>query len=99
MVIAKKLNKRIKVYPEFTVSDWQLYSFSDDSEKALKSIEAALALNKTLSKAVNAVGSTRTRVALVMRKVMMKYSDYGARDTEPWDFLIDVLDEIYGPIF
>ena len=85
------------INPVFSVSEWQLYSFSDDPEKAQKSKEAAVALNKTLSKAVNKEGSTRYSVALAMRKIMLKYSDSGARDTEPWYFVLDILDDVYGP--
>lgn len=97
--IMKELNKRVTINPVFSASDWQLYSFSDDPEKAQKSKEAAAALNATLKKAVNKKDSKRAAVVFAMRKVMIEYSDCGARDTEPWDFLIDILDEIYGPTF
>jgi uncharacterized protein with ATP-grasp and redox domains len=95
--VMKYLNKRVMINPVFSVSEWQLYSFSDNPEKAQKSKEAAIALNKALRKAVNKEGSTRSTVALAIRKNMLEYSNCGARDTEPWDFLLDILDDVYGP--
>ena len=95
----KYLNKRVTVDPMFSASDWQLYTFLDDPEKAQKSKEATLALNKALKKAVNKKNSNRADVALAVRKVMWKYSDCGARDTESWYLVLDILDEIYGPTF
>jgi hypothetical protein len=97
--VMKYLNKRVMIDPMFSASEWQLYSSSDDPEMAQKSKGAAIALNIALKKAVNKKGATRSSVAAAMRKIMLKYSDCGARDTEPWYLVSDILDDIYGPTF
>lgn len=95
----KNLNKRVTIDPKFSADEWELYSFSDDPGRAQKLKEAAVALNKALKTAVNKKGSTRVDVDIATRKVMLKYSDCGARDIETLNFVFDILDEIYGPSF
>jgi hypothetical protein len=93
----KKLNRLVKVYPEFAPSEWRLYPSSESSEGTQKLNEAAIALNKALRDAVNKKGSTRSSVAIAMRKILSNYSEFGGQEIELWHFLLDILDIVYGP--
>jgi len=92
----KKLNKQIKINPEFTAFDWQLYSFINEPEK---SKEVADNLNEALKKAVNKKGSTRGSVMLAMHQSTIKFAEYGAFGLPTKYFIMDILCEIYGPSF
>lgn len=100
----KNLNKTItiKIDPKLTVSDWQLYSFSDEPKMAARSKLAAWALNTALMNAVNNMDTSLPEVDQwntaykAVKLVMNLYSECGAEDTEPRYVLCDILDELYG---
>ena len=94
--IMKKLNKTVKIVinPKFTAADWQLYSFRYDPAQRETSKVAAKEINRALKVAVNK-GKPRDITYDTVYKVMDKYSDQGATDSEPRDMLLDILDDIY----
>jgi len=74
---------------QITAEEWQLYTVQMDCA------EAAYALNQTIITAVNA-GDDRRTTERKVGKTMIKYSKFGACDTEPVSVLTELLDQIFG---
>ena len=83
------LNKSVKIDPQFTAEEWQLYTATRKCKKVANS------LNKSLRTLVNN-GCTKIHVHDSMITIMHLYSEYGATDTEPRWFLNAVLDQVYN---
>ena len=85
----KRLNKSVRINPQFSWTDWELY----DTEGTIRATEL---LNKLLADLVNA-GCDRNEAYTAMYNTMtsQSFSDLGAADSEPLAFLDRVLDEIY----
>lgn len=86
-----RLNKIIKINPQFTATDWHLFSFDK-----VKSDAAAKALNEELMQAVNFGNPTCKGVGTRMWNKMMQYRALGATDIECKKVLIQVLTEVFG---
>ena len=86
----RNLNMTVKIDPKFSAEDWQLYTAS------MKCTRVANVLNSNLKKLVNA-GYGMDWVEREMHKVMVRYSSYGAYDTEPIWVLTDILNQVYKP--
>lgn len=78
------------IVAKFTAEQWSLYTASHKEECVL----AARALNDALEYAVNH-GSNRWTTFKQVSLVMQQHSNVGAADTEPREFLYDVLDQIF----
>ena len=84
------LNKSIKIDPQFTAQEWELYTVTMECSRV------ALVLNSNLKKLVNA-GNSMEIVEKKMHELMYRYSSYGAFDTEPRWLLSAILQEVYNP--
>lgn len=82
-----KVTKRI--YCNFTAEQWELYTESMDCT------QAAMALNSALEQCFNE-GMSKQDTLSWMLKLMDKYKEAGASDSEPVWFLEDVLSELYS---
>jgi hypothetical protein len=83
------LNRISKINPTFDNSHWQLYDTMPGHKGVIRE------LNAQLKKCYNS-GRTRTETRISMTTLMSKYSNFGAYDTEPCDFLDYILDKIYS---
>ena len=94
-----------------TASDWQLYTYSDDEEMSkerARSKRRGESLSKRLTKLVTKAQAElaenpafsehklAVRVRDAMHKLMDKYADDGAQDTEPQCVLVDELEGVFG---
>lgn len=84
------LTIRKQITATFTADQWGLYTVSYLPE----CIDAAKELNLSLELAVNS-GGTRWDAFKQVNIVMQRFSDLGATDTEPREFLYHVLDQIF----
>lgn len=80
------ISKRIAVH--LTAEQWELYTASRDCTVA------AEALNDAVQHYFN-IGQTREVVHHLVTRVMSRYADYGAMDTEPKEVLNQLLDVLY----
>jgi hypothetical protein len=83
------LAMKSSIDPTFPAEDWQLFS---DKEGVVHAVND---LNATLRACYNS-GSSKADTYRAMCSVMHHYSKFGAEDTEPIQFLEDILDDIYG---
>lgn len=72
----------------WSADDWQLYTDMDGVAAV------AEALNRTFEESVNS-GKSRSEVEIAMLRVMAKYDEFGADDSEPFDRLGELLDEVF----
>lgn len=79
-----------QITANFSAEQWSLYTSSYLPE----CIDAAKELNKSLEDAVNS-GSDRWGTFKQVSLVMKRFENLGATDTEPREFLYDVLDQIF----
>jgi hypothetical protein len=87
-----KVSRKVE-NPGLTADEWDLYTH----EPALqaRAEEAAYALNNAFTDAVNS-GLDRNAVAIAVEKVMDKYANTGAYDTEPRYVLETLLKKVFG---
>jgi HD superfamily phosphohydrolase YqeK len=83
------VERTYKVQVDFSADDWELYTSMEGVD------EVAEALNRALEEAVASSVSARIAYQKVI-PVMRNYSDFGAVDSEPINFLDEVLYRIYG---
>jgi len=81
--------RTFKIKAKFTAEDWRLFIDSYDCSYATKELNAGLTLS------VN-THSDRREVEREMDGLMRIHADKGATEEEPHEFLMGVLDFIYG---
>lgn len=74
---------------DYSAERWELFTCMKGVEKV------AAELNETFMTTVNN-GGTRDEVEDAMNVVMLKYSDFGAEDSEPEYHLQKLLDKVFG---
>jgi len=79
-----------QITANFSAEQWSLYTSSYLPE----CIDAAKELNKALEDAVNS-GGDRWSCFKQVNIAMQRFENLGATDTEPREFLYDVLDQIF----
>jgi hypothetical protein len=84
-----KIATTTSVEINLTAAQWDLY------DSTMECGNAARALNKRLEASINK-GLERNEVRKEVEKVMLKYSEYGAYDTEPCAVLEHILDKVFG---
>lgn len=85
-----EIKKVVQIRAWFTAEEWQLYT----SEFPVDSRVAAQALNKELERCVNE-GKPLEDTRRFMHSIMRSWGPCGANDSEPRNFLEQVLKQIY----
>jgi hypothetical protein len=86
-----RLNKTVKINPQLTAQDWNLFSFDK-----VKSDAGAKALNEELMQAVNFGKPTCKGVGTRMWSKMSQYRSLGATNLEAKRVLVQILIEVFG---
>lgn len=93
MFVTDKIDTAVRVTRiDLNADDWELFDDAggDDAERA------AFVLNIMFEDCVNK-GLTREQTRDEMEKLMRRYAEYGATDTEPSNVLSILLDKCYPP--
>lgn len=82
---------------DMTAGQWGLFTIADGADDPIPGLSksAAEVLNIELQTVVNA-GNSLNVVWQHMQRVMSDFAECGARDTEPRNVLLSILDEIFG---
>jgi hypothetical protein len=89
-----------KVKLSYSADAWQIYSERDSEEplyvKGVSRDEVAAALNAGLEELIAAAASRGEFNWRAAEKLLGKYSEYGAADSEGYHMVENVLDRVYG---
>jgi hypothetical protein len=87
--IQVKLNPQVKL--TLTADDWQLY----DGEGYERRDVAARVMNQQIADAIHCAGS-RSRAYMECQRVLQRWDEFGAADSEGWQMLDYIFRTVYG---